>query len=241
MALRKHRPRRPNATGRTEKSGRFVMLPHRILESAAYASLDLTARALLTELVMIYKGSNNGSLYLSTIDATSRLGLTDKRPALRAFDDLQDRGFVTLAKDAHFAVKASESSRARCWRLTWEAWPECPQRKKRGPTNEWQQYQPPGKTAASRRADARLRSLDKYRRADAAGRFPGVNFTPANSANDAIPPFPVGGNFTPHIDVTMGRGVLGWWSSGREGQIAAQILMLNLLAHNRPLPLARAA
>src|SRR5688572_7968493 len=122
----KRRPHRPNATGRNDKAGQFVMLPHRILKSAAYASLDLVARAVLQELVMIYNGDNNGSVYLSATDATARLGLVDKRPAMRAFADLRDRGFIALAKDAHFVIKASDTSRARCWRLTWHAWPECP-------------------------------------------------------------------------------------------------------------------
>ena len=119
----KQRPRRPNATGRTDKTGQFVMLPHRVLKSAAYASLGLAARSLLQELVMIYTGTNNGSLWMSARDATARLGFSDFRPALRAFADLQDRGFVSMAKDAYFRIKASDTSRARCWRLSWHACP----------------------------------------------------------------------------------------------------------------------
>src|SRR5687768_10547424 len=137
----RRRAQRPNAKGRNDKAGQFVKLDHRILKSAAYASLDLTARALLQELVMIYNGDNNGSLWLGTRDARDRLGLADSHPVLRAFADVQDRGFVTMAKDGHFSVKAADTSRARCWRLTFHSWPECPTRSKRAPTNEWERYE----------------------------------------------------------------------------------------------------
>lgn len=258
MVRRKDRPRRPNATGRNDKSGRFVALPHRVLESAAYASLDLVARGLLTELVMLFKGDNNGSLYLSASDATARLGLSDKRPALRAFDDLQERGLITLAKDAHFAVKASDASRARCWRLAWHAWPECPSKGKRGPTYDWEHYQPAGDTPASRRAHNRLQALAKYRKDQIAGRLPGVKSTPmepiladlaarpgvkstpAIRENDAIPPFPIGVESSPYLDDTIGMAGRCWWSSQLGGQFIIQILALQLIAQNRP-PIAEAA
>lgn len=226
---RRDRPRRPNVTGRSHKTGRFVMLPNRLLESPAYASLDLVARALLTELVMLYSGDNNGSIYLSALDATARLGLTDKRPALRAFDALQERGFVTLAKEAHFETKAADTSRARCWRLTWHPWPECHQRAHRAPTNDWERYVTVDCTskeakAANRRADKRLRALARHRKDQSSGRLPGVKFTPledklgnlphvagvkiapAKAENGAIPPNVVGVKSPPYIDATMGMG-----------------------------------
>lgn len=246
------RPRKPNATGRSDKTARFAMLPHTIMESVAYASLDLTARCLLNELIYLYRGDNNGAIYLSASDAAARLGQSDKRPALRAFNDLQDRGFVTLAKESHFAVKASDTSRARCWRLTWLFWAEAPQKSKRSATNEWQHYQPPGKTPASRRADKRLRAQAKYRKDRASGRLPGVNFTPlevemanllikpggnftpAHAGNDENPPFVIGVKSTPYLDVTMGRACSVWWQCQLEGQIRGQMLALYWLTQNRP-------
>lgn len=254
----KQRSRRPNPTGRSDRSGRFIMLPHRILDSEAYASLDLTARALLVELLRLFHGDNNGSLYLSARDARDRLGLSDCRPVLRAFADLQDRGFVTIAKDAHFAVKAGDTSRARCWRLTWLVWPECPVKRKRIATNEWEQYRAPPKTRERKRADKRLEALARHRKDLATGRLPVVNFTTteaimpnptpdpvvdfttARAENNAIPPFVVGGDSTTHIHDTMGRGGLGWWATDCEAQLAGQILHLIIVAQNRP-HLARAA
>ncbi|MGB7655216.1 MAG: hypothetical protein WBL74_07025 [Novosphingobium sp.] len=191
-----------------------------MLESAAYASLDLTARAVLTELVTLFNGDNNGSLYLSVDDARGRLGIATKHPVLRAFNQLEAVGLIELTKDAHFAVKAAESSRARCWRLAWHPWPECPNKARRIPQYGWEQFEASGKCA-----DLRLKTLAKYRKEIVRGKFPGVDFAPseakqgqstvvagvniapAKAANDRNLPSPVGVNIAPYIDATSGS----WW------------------------------
>jgi hypothetical protein len=234
------RPRRPNPKGRTEKAGRFVMLSHALLKSAAYASLDLVARGLLQELVMIYNGDNNGSIYLSATDATARLGLSDRRPAMRAFDELCERGFIAMAKEAHFAIKASDKSRARCWRLTWHAWPECPVRSKRAPTCDWEDWSPVSGTPDSKRADKRLRALDRYRKAVVSGYFAGVKSSPmepnmpdiaakagAKSSPDvpeidANQPSVIGVKSSPYIYPTMGSADVGWFAAQAEVDLAAR-------------------
>ena len=72
MGKRRNR-NRVNATGRNNTS-RFVRLDYRILNSNAYRSLSPNARSLLVELVMLYNGENNGSLYLSVRDAARAAG-----------------------------------------------------------------------------------------------------------------------------------------------------------------------
>lgn len=164
--------RRVNATGRNEDStDRFARLPHAILVSEAYRSLDLVARSLLFEIVMIENGRNNGSLWLSVADAADRLGMSDARPAMRGFADLQDRGLIAMTKDAHFSIKAADTSRARCWRITW-LWFD-----RTAPTNEWLAYQAPSKTKARRAADRGLRAMARYRKAIASHKIPIVDFT----------------------------------------------------------------
>ena len=153
---------KPNATGRNEAKDRFVRLPHTIMVSEAYRSLDPVARCLLSEIAMIENGRNNGSIFLSTKDATDRLGLADERPAMRAFDDLQDRGFIAMTHDAHFSIKAADSPRARHWRITWQAYDN------KGPTNEWKAYQAPPQTKARKAADRGLRAMARFRKALAA-------------------------------------------------------------------------
>ncbi|MDP4540146.1 hypothetical protein Q9K01_10955 [Qipengyuania sp. DY56-A-20] len=205
--------------------------------------------------MMLYNGQNNGSLYLSAKDLTARLGLADNNVALRAFNDLQERGFIECAKAAHFAVKASDTSRARCWRLTWHAWPESPVRARRAPTRAWLEYRPEGGTKANKRADRRLRALAKYRKDEASGRLPDVKSTPtevkvmrntvnpdvkstpAKCENGAIPPFVVGVDSKLYIDVTMGE-VVGWWSNAERARMTATCWALVLASQAKPLRMA---
>lgn len=252
------RSRKTNAKGRNVGSASFVMFDVAMLESAAYASLTLAGRALLQELRMLFKGNNNGSIYLSVRDAVARLGLSDDKAVTDAFDQLQEAGFIDLAKDAHFEVKASTASRARCWRLTWESWPECPTRTKRAPTNRWRDFVPVGGTKEARRADRRLRALSKYRKAKAQNKLPVVKSrtleadmgqdavkpvvksTPAKSEKDAFQPKLIVRDSTAHIDSTRGSRCSRWWESDAEAKIRAKHILLVWMTQNGP-QLARAA
>ena len=146
-------------------------MPHSILVSEAYRSLDPVARALLIEITMLENGRNNGSLWLSIRDATDRLGMADARPTMRSFEALQDRGLIKMTKDAHFTVKASDTSRARCWRLTWLPYDGKP------PSNDWQKYVAPPKTNARKAADKGLRAMARFRKAVSENKMPVVDFT----------------------------------------------------------------
>ena len=136
------------------------------------------ARALLLELVMMENGKNNGSLWLSVKDAVDRLGITDARPAIRSFELLQLVGLIAMTKEAHFSIKASETSRARCWRLTWLPFDGKP------PSNDWRDYQPQAGSPENRRADKGLRAMARYRKQLSENKIPVVDFTatPAISA-----------------------------------------------------------
>lgn len=161
-----------NATGRNgNQIKRFAGIPHEILLSPAYRALDTVARALLLELVMIENGRNNGSLWLSVKDAVDRLGMSDARPIIRSFEMLQLVGLIVVTKEAHFSIKAAETSRARCWRLSWLPGDGKP------PSSEWQSYQPEGGTRESKRADKGLRAMARYRKQLSQNRIPVVDFT----------------------------------------------------------------
>lgn len=231
------------------------MLEHRMLESPAYACLTPNARAVLQELVMIFNGSNNGSLYLSVRDTAARIGLVDNRAIEAAYDLLMEVGFLELAKDAHFAVKASDTSRARCWRLTWLVWPESPVKDRRRPTNEWRDYRPAGGKEA-KRADRRLSTLARFRKAKEDGKMPVVDSptTPPEMAgfkvgavvdsstarpeSDAIPPTPVVVDSSTHIDVTKGEGVSFWWTGDTGQRALVNMLALHVIAAHTPVAMA---
>lgn len=176
---RPRKGRKVNATGRNdEPADRFARLPHRILMSEAYRSLDPVARSLLVEIIMLENGRNNGSLWLSLRDATDRLGLADHHAPMRAFADLQDRGLIAMTKEAHFTVKAAETSRARCWRATWLPFDGAP------PTNEWLSYIAPPKTKARTRADRGLKAFAHFRKLLSSHKIPVVDFSAIRPVRD---------------------------------------------------------
>lgn len=218
---------RVNATGRNVTS-RFVRLDFRILSSNAYRALGPNDRSLLVELVMLYNGENNGSLYLSVRDAAHRMGVADVSAASRSFAVLQSLGFIQLTQDAHFHVKAAEKSRARCWRLTWQAGPG-----RKAPSWEFLDREPDTKTPARKRMERGLRALKSFRHSRDNGKFPVLDSDTFGQyrPNQLVAPVldsdtPRGrnGGFQPnrrardsatHIATPWGEGAtiiqIGWW------------------------------
>ncbi len=164
-----------------QRTARFVGIAHSVLSTAAYRGLSPTARSLMFELAMIENGRNNGSIILSRADAAARMGVSDLKAAGSAFEELQERGFIALAKDAHFRVKTGER-RAREWRLTWLAVPG-----KSGPTNNFQNWQPCRTDArAAKRADAGLRALARLKKVTEQNENAGEDSPFMNSLNTEI-------------------------------------------------------
>ena len=120
---------------------------------------------------MLDNGQNNGSLYLGVRDAACRMGVVDLAAATAAFDDLMEMGFIEMTHDAHFHVKASEKSRARCWRLTWLSGPG-----RKSPTWDFEKRQPEPRSRAYKRMERGLRTLKTYRRARDSGKLPVLDF-----------------------------------------------------------------
>ncbi len=227
MARRRKR-NKPNATGRNSSNSRFARLDHRILASNAYRSLTPNSRSLLVELIMLSNGENNGSLYLSVRDAAHRLGVADLTAASRAFDELQSLGFIEMTQDAHYNVKASNTSRARCWRLTWLPGPG-----RKQPNWACLEREPEPQTPARRRMERGLRALKTYKRAREQNRLPLLDSNtlspdrfelPASPVLDSSTPNSGNGTFPPkcivrdsntHIAITRGGRVqnfpIGWW------------------------------
>lgn len=249
------RDRYPEKKGRGRSSGRFTMLRHRLLNSAAYRSLSPNARSLLIELAMIENGQNNGELYLSVRDAAARMGVADTKAASRAFEELKELGFIAVTKDAHFAVKTGEGSRARAWRLTWQAVAG-----KQGPTNEFEHAEPkPGKLAARKRMERGLRALKRWRREACEEKFAvedsttpfiesvGDSPTPPHAGtifvadsttrfgkNGAIPRSTLVEDSTTHSELPSGQRSAG--DNRADGQIRLDALRWCLINHLKTAP-----
>jgi hypothetical protein len=223
-----------------------------VLNSNAYRSIAPNARSLLVELVMLHNGENNGSLYLSVRDAARRMGVADLTAASRAFDDLMALGLIEVAQDAHFSVKASEASRARCWRLTWLAGPG-----RKAPSWDFLEREPEPQTKARKRMERGLKALKEYRKARESGRLPVLDadtFIPLRARmpavaalesntletkNGGFPPIARVGLSATYIATPWGEGrphqYLGWWNPNWGPQIC-RLVLIALLASPRPQP-----
>ena len=105
---RKPRRKRVNATGRNEPSDQFAKLTYHMLASDAWRSLRGPSVKVFLELRTKYNGYNNGKLSLSYQIAAVRLGLS-KTTVKRAFDELQEKGFVKLrASGQWYGRRAAE-------------------------------------------------------------------------------------------------------------------------------------
>jgi len=93
---------------------RYVMLRHWLLDSPAWKSLPVGARALYPELARRYNGSNNGRIPYSVREA---IGLhISLATASRLLRILQDRGFIVCTKKGAFSLKTTKD--ASEWLLT---------------------------------------------------------------------------------------------------------------------------
>ncbi len=85
-----------------------VRLYRHEIQSAAYRSLSIGARALLVEFRALYNGKEN-RIFMSVREAMKRTGLC-QQAAQRAIADLLDRGFIRLLDKGSFHCKRRNAS-----------------------------------------------------------------------------------------------------------------------------------
>lgn len=106
--------RRVSADGRSVGQVRHVRLYHWLTDSVAYRALPVGPRAALVELYALFRGDNNGELFMSAREAADRLN-TDKNTASRWLWDLEAHGFIRPRQSGAFDWK---QGKATTWILT---------------------------------------------------------------------------------------------------------------------------
>jgi hypothetical protein len=101
--------------GRSKGDGRFILIPHHVLNSLGYQATRPPARAALVELVKRYNGSNNGSIGLSSRDL-ARLCKISKDSAAKAIQELENVGLIETVEKGSFN---RGNRRASEFRLLW--------------------------------------------------------------------------------------------------------------------------
>ncbi len=107
-------PRRPKVPPPTDFP--HIRLYAYVTTSDAWHSLTPLARALLIQIWVRHTGTNNGDIGYSIREAKKEFHCGDHQ-ASRAFNDLQDRGFIVRHRCATYDGKVGRATR---WRLTAE-------------------------------------------------------------------------------------------------------------------------
>ncbi|WP_155889435.1 GntR family transcriptional regulator [Cucumibacter marinus] len=102
---------------RAKKGGKpppFVQIRFSTLNHPAWRDLTPVARSLYLEIKLRYNGTNNGTIGLGCREAAKALGV-GVNTASRAFQDLDQHGFIKRSQGGYFSSLGSKASE---WRLT---------------------------------------------------------------------------------------------------------------------------
>lgn len=112
-----------------DQRGSRVVLRTHLLKSNVYLSLSPQAKVLMT---LLHIHWNNEKLVDYGIrEAAEKIPCSDKT-ASKAFNQLQERGFIACIEQSFFSSRTE--SKARGWRLEWLPY------KNKPPTNTWEKW-----------------------------------------------------------------------------------------------------
>lgn len=111
---------RLKAKGRKE-SGRFVALPHAVMDSDDYKSLSGSAMKVLMCLLRQFNGRNNGDLSASFTLANT-WGIGSKSTLSKALKELQERDMIICTREGRFLRPGGCCA---LYAVTWLAIDEC--------------------------------------------------------------------------------------------------------------------
>lgn len=117
--------------------GKFIALPHTLITSPAFRSLNGGTLKVYIELYDRYMGTNNGDLHLSCGEAAKLLHIS-KSTVSRAFRELNEKGFLRCTSQGNWIER-----RASTWLLTHKGGNG--RSTPLTPTNEWKNWNANGK------------------------------------------------------------------------------------------------
>ena len=117
MAKSKH-PGKPHK----RSSGQYLLLPYAIIKHPSFKALSASSVRVLIEMSLGFNGNNNGQIGFSTRQAAKCLDSGQER-AKRAFDQLQEYGFIVCQTQSSFNMK---TKKAREWEITFQLMPSGP-------------------------------------------------------------------------------------------------------------------
>ena len=106
--------------GRSE-SGRFLKLPHIVLNSEDYINLSYKSKALLTDLAMQYNGHNNGD-FSAALGVMRKRGWTRNATLSAATKELVEANLILKTREGKFL---NPGAKCTLYAITWEPIDDC--------------------------------------------------------------------------------------------------------------------
>lgn len=116
-----------------DKRGGVVVCRRDIFISPAWLALSPVATKLMALMQIHWR--NGKAVDYGVREAMDKIGCA-KGTARRAFEELQEAGFIEMVDESMFSSRTQ--SKARTWRLTWMPFNGLL------PTNDWEKSSPPG-------------------------------------------------------------------------------------------------
>ena len=106
--------------GRSE-SGRFLKLPHIVLNNEDYINLSYKSKALLTDLAMQYNGKNNGN-FSAALGVMRKRGWKRSATLSAATKELVEANWILKTREGRFL---NPGGRCALYAITWEPIDDC--------------------------------------------------------------------------------------------------------------------
>jgi|TARA_B110000902_G_C14050662_1_gene491565 hypothetical protein len=103
------------------ESGRFVLIPHAVLNSSDYVGISYKSKALLVDLVHQYNGRNNGDL-TAALGALKARGWVRSATLSSAVNELMKVNLIIRTREGKFQ---NPHSRCALYAITWQQIDEC--------------------------------------------------------------------------------------------------------------------
>ena len=104
----KRNRKKPNAKGRNT-SETFIKIDKHVVLCDAYRSLSGNAVKLLIQFTLLFKGANNGEIYLSVRKAADFCGIATGT-AQRCIKELIEKGFIIINQKGSFNLKVENAT-----------------------------------------------------------------------------------------------------------------------------------
>ena len=152
------RPRnRGKHKGRKEGGGRFVAIPHVVMDSEAWRACSHVAIALLLELARQYNGRNNGDL-CAVLSLLKERGWTSSETIHTALKELRHYGLIVLTRQGGLLMRTGGRRTPSLYAIAWQPIDPCEGKLDCAPTSTppgtWRQPVTPFQRPQKKRAPA---------------------------------------------------------------------------------------